>query len=131
MPFIDKNLLTTKGTPYTWSATESDSIYLDAVIHNDPPTQLGVASVFINTTDTGGSTPTITPTVEFLIDVVNEVYGTANAFDTGDATFTSGGKFENRLDTQNFWKLHKGWRIKLTRSATSALRIDAAWGFEQ
>jgi len=130
MPYVKKPLAPGGDYTYTWSASDSNTLNLEDFEFDSPPDEVGLASFFINTTDSGGGSPTIT--VQFQYKLADDVYGTLhNVLDNNDNyQFTSGGKFEARLDTQGFWKYNGGkWRIVLTRSSSSEVTIDYCVGF--
>ena len=126
-PIADEDSQGNRLESITWAASDSDTLYLKPIDYSNPPENVGLCTLFIETTDTGGGTPTISVYLQFKY---NDAYGPEHTVkdDDDNTSFTSGDKFEARLDTQDWWKIHKDWRIKLVRSASSALKIDYAYG---
>jgi hypothetical protein len=131
-PLADEDAYGNRLEYYTWLNTADDTLYLNDFNYSDPPSNVGLTSIYLNTTDTGGGTPTISVYLQFKW--TRDSYGPSHAIsdDDGNTSFTSGNKFEARLDTQNWWKIHENWRLELRRSAGTAginnLYISKAYG---
>jgi len=111
---------------YNWTAAKDDTIYSDYIEFTNPQYEVGLWTLLITTTD-GGDTPTITPTLQFFH--TSGTYGSSHSLTDllAATTFTSGGKFECRLDSQSWWLYNKGFRIALVRgTADKTLVIDNA-----
>lgn len=130
--FLNSN---SEPTPYyNWTAGAHDgqTLYLESehIVHVNPPYEVGLWTLLIKTTDAAGNGLTITPTLYFAIDNSGDYYESTGrgitALNSSDTTFTSGGTFIARLDTQSFWCFNNGFKIRLTRSGDDALVIDHA-----
>jgi len=113
----------------TWDATSSNILDSEHMRFDNPPFEVGLWSIFIKTTDTGGGTPNITVDLIFSIDQSGTYYDdTAIRLSDihGNDSFTSGETFCARLDTNTKWLFNNGFKIRLTRDAGSALTINHA-----
>ncbi len=134
MPKLSKGLfLDSASNPTTyklWTAALDDTIYSEHIMFSNPPYEVGLWSLLMKTTDTGGETPTITAKIEFGIDPNGTYYdGTALTLSDihGNASFTSGQTFVCRLDAIGEWLFGNGFRISLTRgTADNVLTINYA-----
>ncbi len=122
-------------TYYSWAAAlpTAHPEYVESrhIRFPNPPYEVGLWTLLIKTTDSGGGTPTITPTLYFGIDgngtyyddtaiTLNDIHGSSNT------TFTSGATFVARLDTLSKWCFSNGFKIRLARNSNDALIINYA-----
>jgi len=129
MPKINKGGFldsASKETTYkNWTAALADTISSELIQFDNPPYEVGLWTLIIGTTDSGGGTPTITPTLKYWITgSTYEATGHSLSDLGGNSTFTSGGQFICRLNLESWWAFNNGFKIDLTRDANSALVID-------
>ena len=129
--FLDATNTPPYTTYYNWTAATADTMWSEHIIFPNPPYEVGLWTLLIKTTDSGGGTPEITPTLWFSIDpdgtYVDDTAITLNEIhNANNTTFTSGGTFIARLDTLNKWCFSNGFKIRFVRDANSALVIDYA-----
>ena len=129
MPRVSKGCFldsVSKETYYkNWTAALADTISSELITYPNPPYEVGLWTLIISTTDSGGGIPTITPTLKFwLTGSTYEATGRTLTDIGGNTTFTSGGSFICRMDSAGYWCLSNGFKIDLTRDANSALVID-------
>ena len=126
MPKVNKGCFLDAASEETsyknWTAALADTISSELISYPNPPYEVGLWTLIIGTTDSGGGTPTITPTLKFWIN--STTYEATGRTLSENTTFTSGGTFICRLDSQSYWCLNNGFKIDLTRDANSALVID-------
>lgn len=114
-------------TYYNWTADIADTISSRHLIFPNPPYEVGLWTLLLKTTDSGGGPPGITAKLYFAIDPNGTYYddtGLTLSDIHGNASFTSGGTFVARLDTNNAWCFSNGFKITLTRDSDAALIIN-------
>ena len=129
MPKVNKGCFLdaeSKETTYkNWTTALADTISTELIQFPNPPYEVGLWTLIIGTTDSGGGTPTITPVLKFWINSTTyETTGHSLTDLGGNTSFTSGGQFICRLQNESWWAFNNGFKIDLTRSANSALVID-------
>ena len=118
-------------TTYTWGASEADTLNLDDIINDFPPSEHGYAAFYLVITS-GGNGTVITITGKNRLEqqgVSSASYGTSHSVldDSNGNTVadTAGNVFEANLYAQAWAKMNNGIRIILTRNASTAIGLKA------